>query len=208
MKLDLYLQSGEKKGTVEASDKLFNVPVNDELMRLVVLRQLANARQSNAHAKTRGEVRGGGKKPWKQKGTGRARHGSIRSPIWKGGGVIFGPRNVENYTQRINKKASRGALFSALSQKATENAVFALEKFEVKTPKTKEFETLLKKLPVTRSVLVVLAEKDSGLERSARNLPNVKLILTDYLNVHDLLKYDKVMFMQPALKKAETIFLK
>jgi len=208
LKLDLYQQSGEKKGTVDASDKLFAVPVNDELMRLALVRQLSNARQSTAHVKTRGEVSGGGKKPWRQKGTGRARFGSSRNPVWRGGGVAFGPRNVRNYEKQMPKKARRAALFSGLSQKAGEKSVFALDKFEVKTPKTKDFKTLLDKLPVGRSVLVVLGEKDLNLEKSAANLPNVKTILVSYLNLHDLLKYEKVMFMESALKKAEELFLK
>jgi large subunit ribosomal protein L4 len=208
MKIDLYQQSGEKKGNVEVSDVMFAAKVNDELMRLSLLRQLSNARQANAHTKTRAEVRGGGKKPWKQKGTGRARFGSTRNPVWKGGGVAFGPRNVRNYEKMMPKKARRQALFSGLSQKASEKAVFALEKFEIKTPKTKDFAALVKKLPVTRSLLVIVDEKNTNLQKSANNLPNVKTILVDYLNLHDLLKYEKVMFMQSALKKAEQLFLK
>jgi large subunit ribosomal protein L4 len=208
VKIDLYQQSGEKKGTVEVSDVIFGSKVNDELMRLSLLRQLSNARQANAHVKTRAEVRGGGKKPWKQKGTGRARFGSSRNPVWRGGGVVFGPRNVRNYELMMPKKARRQALFSGLSQKVAEKSVFALDKFEVKTPKTKDFAALLKKLPIERSLLVVIGEKDIKLEKSANNLPNVKTILVDYLNLHDLLKYEKVMFMQSALKKAEQLFLK
>lgn len=208
MKIDLYQQSGEKKGTVEANDKMFAAPVNEELMRLALIRQMSNSRQAGAHTKTRGEVRGGGKKPWRQKGTGRARFGSSRNPIWKGGGVAFGPRNVRNYEKQMPKKARRRALFSGLSQKAGEKAVFALDKFEVKAPKTKDFAVLLKKLPVERSLLVVIAEKDMNLEKSASNLPNVKTILVDYLNLHDLFRYEKVMFMELALKKAEELFLK
>ncbi len=208
MKLDLYQQSGEKKGTVDANDKLFAAEVNNELMRLALVRQLSNARQATAHAKTRGEVRGGGKKPWRQKGTGRARFGSSRNPIWRTGGVAFGPRNVQNFEKQMPKKARRAALFSGLSQKASEKQVFALDKFEVKTPKTKDFKALLDKLPIEKSVLVVLSEKDLNLEKSASNLPNVKTILVDYLNLHDLLKYEKVMFMESALKRAEELFLK
>jgi len=208
LKLDLYQQSGDKKGTIDASDKLFAAPVNDELMRLALVRQMSNARQANAHVKTRGEVRGGGKKPWRQKGTGRARFGSSRNPIWRSGGVAFGPRNVRNYDKQMPKKARRAALFSGLSQKVSSQAVFALDKFEVKTPKTKDFKSLFDKLPVERSLLVVLGERDINLEKSAANLPNVKIILVDYLNLHDLLKYEKVMFMESALKKAEELFLK
>jgi large subunit ribosomal protein L4 len=207
MKIDLYQQSGEKKGEVEANDAMFAAPVNEELMRLSLVRQLGNSRIATAHTKTKGEVSGGGKKPWRQKGTGRARFGSTRNPIWRGGGVAFGPRNDRNYSKMMPKKARRAALFSGLSQKATEKAIFALDKFEAKEPKTKEFATLVKKLPVDRSLLVVLSEKDANLEKSANNLPNVKTILVDYLNLHDLFKYEKVMFLEPALKKAEELFL-
>ncbi|PIZ71263.1 50S ribosomal protein L4 [Candidatus Peregrinibacteria bacterium CG_4_10_14_0_2_um_filter_43_11] len=207
MKLDLYEQSGAKKGTVDVSDSMFQVPVHEELIRLAVLRQQANARQSNACTKTRGEVRGGGKKPWRQKGTGRARFGSSRNPIWRGGGIVFGPIGEANYSKNLPKKARRLALFSSLSQKATEGSVFVLDSFEVKTPKTKVFMDMVGKLPVERSLLVVLSEKDSNLEKSANNLPNVKTILVNYLNIFDLLKYEKIMFLEPALKKAEELFL-
>jgi len=173
------------------------------------LRQTANARHSAiAHAKTRGEVRGGGRKPWRQKGTGRARFGSIRNPIWRGGGVTFGPTNERNYSKNMTKKARRIALFSCLSVKAGDNQVFALDKFELKEPKAKEFVQMMSKLPVDRSLLVVLGEKDEITEKSANNLPNVKTILVNYLNPYDLLKYEKVMFLESALKKAEELFLK
>lgn len=207
MKIDLYQQSGEKKGTVEANDKMFAVPVNEELMRLALVRQLAHSRQAGAYAKTRGEIRGGGKKPWRQKGTGHARFGSSRNPIWRGGGVAFGPTKEQNYKKLMPKKARRAALFSGLSQKAADKQIFALDKFDIKTPKTKEFITLFKKLPVERSLLVVISEKDLNFEKSVSNLPNVKTILVNYLNLHDLLKYEKVMFMESALKKAEELFL-
>lgn len=207
MKLDLYLQSGAKKGTIEANDALFKAQINDELMRLFVIRQQSNARQSNAHTKTRGVVRGGGRKPWKQKGTGRARSGSTRSPLWRGGGVVFGPQNDRNYFKRMNKKARRSALFSALSQAAAADNIFALDSFEAKEPKTKVFAELLKKLPVKRSLLVVIPEKNKILEKSAGNLPHVKTLLAQYLNVFDILKYEKIMFLAPALKKAEKLFL-
>lgn len=208
MKLDLYQQSGEKKGTVDASDKLFKASIKEELMRLVLLRQLANARQGTACTKTRGEVRGGGHKPMKQKHTGKARQGSSRSPVWPGGGIAFGPRGNRNFKLSIPRGAARSALLSALSQKAADNSVIALDKFEVKTPTTKAFVTLLKKLPVKRSLLVVMSEKDSSLEKSIRNLGNVKTVLVDYLNLHDLMRYTNVMFLESALKKAETLYVK
>jgi large subunit ribosomal protein L4 len=208
MKIDLYTQSGDKKGTVDVSDAMFKVVVNDELIRLSVIRQLANRRQANAHVKTRAEVRGGGKKPWRQKGTGRARFGSSRNPIWRGGGITFGPRNVRNYSLDMPKRARRSALFSCLSQKAANSKVFALDAYKTKDPKTKDFAAMVKKLPAGRNLLLVLDKKDEVLEKSASNLPDVKTILVDYLNPYDLLAYDNVMFMESSLKRAEELFLK
>jgi large subunit ribosomal protein L4 len=208
VKIDLYEQSGTKKGTVDAPDAMFKAPVNDELIRLSVIRQLSNNRIATAHVKTRGEVRGGGKKPWRQKGTGRARFGSSRNPIWKGGGVAFGPRNVRNYELNMPKKARRSALFSCLSQKVSDNQVFALDAYSAKAPKTKDFAVMVDKLPKGRSLLVVLDKKDEMIEKSAGNLPNVKTILVDYLNPYDLLNYENIMFMEASIKKAEELFLK
>lgn len=208
MKIDLYSQSGEKKGTAEASDAMFKVVVNDELIRLSVIRQLANSRLATAHVKTRADVRGGGKKPWRQKGTGRARFGSSRNPIWRGGGVAFGPRNVRNFSLDMPKKARRSALFSCLSQKAADSKIFALDSYKADAPKTKDFVSLVGKLPAGRSLLIVMEEKNEMLEKSASNLPDVKTILVDYLNPHDLLTYDNIMFMEPSLKRAEELFLK
>ena len=209
MKIDLYTQSGDKKGTVDVSDAMFKAEVNDELIRLSVIRQLSNSRQGNAHVKTRADVRGGGSKPWRQKGTGRARFGSSRNPVWRGGGVAFGPRNIRNFKIEMPKKARRSALYSCLSQKAADSKVFALDAYKPVSggPKTKDFAATLKKLPQGRSLLIVLEKKDEVLEKSAGNLPDVKTILVDYLNPHDLLTFDNIMFMEPSLKKAEELFL-
>jgi len=207
MKIDLYAQSGDKKGTLDVSDAMFKVEVNDELIRIAVIRQLANSRQANAHVKTRADVRGGGKKPWRQKGTGRARFGSSRNPIWRSGGVAFGPRNVRNFSIDMPKKARRSALYSCLSQKAADSKVFALDAYKADAPKTKDFAAMVSKLPKGRSLLIVLEKKDETLEKSASNLPDVKTILVEYLNPHDLLSYDNIMFMEPSLKKAEELFL-
>lgn len=208
MKIDLYQQSGVKKGSIDVSDAMFKVVVNDELIRLSVIRQLANRRQAGAHVKTRAEVRGGGKKPWRQKGTGRARFGSSRNPIWRGGGIAFGPRNVRNFSLNMPKKARRSALFSCLSQKAADSKIFALDSYKADSPKTKDFSAMVAKLPEGRSLLIVLEEKNEVLEKSANNLPDVKTILVDYLNPHDLLTYDNIMFMEASLKRAEELFLK
>ncbi|MDH5597203.1 MAG: 50S ribosomal protein L4 [Candidatus Peregrinibacteria bacterium] len=208
MKIDLYDQSGAKKGTVNVSDDMFKVQVNEELVRLALLRQQANARVATAHVKTRAEVRGGGKKPWRQKGTGRARFGSTRNPIWRGGGIAFGPRNVRNFSLDMPKKARRTALFSCLSQKAADSQVFALDSYKADGPKTKDFAAMVAKLPAGRNLLIVLDKKDETLEKSASNLPNVKTILVDYLNPVDLLSYENVMFLESSIKKAEELFLK
>ena len=208
MKIDLYKQSGEKKGTVEINETIFNSPINDELMRLAMIRQLSNARSGSiAHTKTRAEVRGGGKKPWRQKGTGRARFGSSRNPIWRSGGIAFGPRNNRNYEKNMTKKSRRLALFSALSQKNSAEQIFALDSFKINAPKTKEFISFMNKAPVERSLLIVVSKKDVNFEKSVSNVPNAKVILVNYLNLHDILKYEKVMFMEDALKKAEELFL-
>ena len=186
---------------------MFKVEPNEELMRLCVLRYLAGARQAGAHTKTRGEVRGGGKKPWRQKGTGRARFGSTRNPIWVGGGVAFGPRNNRNYKISLNKKARRKALFSSLSVKAKEGGVFALDEFKLEKPQTKYFVAFMSKLPACRSLLIILPEKNPSLEKSAGNIPSAEIIPVQHLNVYDVLKHDKILFLEPAIKKAEELFL-
>lgn len=208
MKIDLYSQSGDKKGTVDVSDSMFQVEVNDELVRLAVIRQLANKRRVLAHVKTRADVRGGGKKPWRQKGTGRARFGSSRNPIWRGGGVAFGPRSIRNFSVDMPKKARRSALFSCLTEKATDSKIFALDAYKGDKPKTKDFVAMMKKLPEGRTLLLVLDKKDEVLEKSASNIPGVKVILVDYLNPYDVLAHDNILFMEPSIKKAEELFLK
>lgn len=207
MNIDLYSQAGEKLKAIKVADEIFNTEVNEGLMHQAYVRQLSNARYNLAHTLTKGEVRGGGAKPYRQKGTGRARQGSIRNPHYKGGGVAMGPRNVRNFEKDMPKKQRRKALFSALSLKAGKNGIIALDKYEAKEIKTKNISEMLTKLPVSRSVLIVISEKNLVLQKSANNLPNVKTLLVNYLNVADLLKYDQVLFLQDALKKAEEIFL-
>jgi len=207
MKVDLYSQAGVKTGEVDLPKEIFEVEFNEDLVHQALLFQLANDRQVLAHTKTKGEVRGGGKKPYAQKHTGRARQGSIRSPQMRGGGVTFGPRNNRNYTQRMPLKQRRKALFCALSDKANEGLVIALEKYEGES-KTKKFVELIKKLPVKKDVLVVMGEKNKDLELSARNISNVKTILAGYVNIHDLQRYETVLFLKDSIKKMEEVFLK
>lgn len=204
----LYNQKGEKTGDVKVSDVIFGAKFNQDLIHQALVRQHANARISViTHTLTKSEVRGGGRKPFPQKGTGKARQGSIRNPHFKGGGVVFGPKNNRNYTQGMPKKQRRLALFSALTAKLTDGKVMALDKYEASGIKTKAFVEMLHKLPVEKDVLVVIPEKNDVVQKSARNLPFVKAGLVNYLNIADLQKYDKVIFLKDSLKKMEEIFL-
>lgn len=206
MKADLYTQTGEKKGQVELAKEFFEVPYNADLIHQALVRQQANARNPIAHTLTKDEVRGGGRKPYRQKGTGSARQGSRRNPHFKGGGVVFGPRNTRNFEVAMPKKQRRKALFSALSAKAKNNEIFALENYDAKEVKTKQFAEMIKKLPVERSVLVVIPGKNEIVQKSSANIANVKTILVNYLNIADLQKFKKVMFLKEALKKMEEVF--
>ena len=207
MQLDLYTQKGDKKGTVSVTDDMFKVKVNEELVHLAVVRQMANGRKPIAHTKQRGEVRGGGRKPWRQKGTGRARFGSTRNPIWRSGGVAFGPRNTRNFTKNMPLKMRRLALFSSLTSRMEDKSIIAIDKIELKTPSTKAFDAMIKKLPIDRNVLIVMPEKDFTIVKSASNLPNVKTITVNFLNVMDILQFDTILFLESSLKKAEELFL-
>jgi large subunit ribosomal protein L4 len=207
MKVDLYKQSGEKSGTLELPKEIFEIPFNEELIHQALVRQLANKRVAIAHTKTRGEVRGGGRKPFRQKGTGNARQGTIRSPLLRGGGIIFGPRNNRNFAKDMPKKQRRKALFSALSEKARNNEIIGLEAYEAKEPKAKDFAAMLKKLPVERNALVVIPEKNEIIQKSSSNLANAKTILAGYLNIHDLQKYKKIIFLKDSVAKLQEIFL-
>lgn len=207
IKAPLYNQNGEKKGEITLNSAIFETAFNRDLIHQALVRQLANKRVAIAHTKKRGEVRGGGAKPFRQKGTGRARQGSSRSPMNIGGAVTFGPRNTRNFEKDMPKKQRRKALFSALSEKAREAKILALEKYEAKEARTKEFAGMLGKLPLEKDVLIVLPEKHEITEKSSRNIPSVKTILVNYLNIKDLIKYDKVLFLKEALEKLEKIFL-
>ncbi len=207
MKVDLYKQSGEKSGTLDLPKEIFEIPFNEELIHQALVRQLANKRVAIAHTKTRAEVRGGGRKPFRQKGTGNARQGTIRSPLMKGGGIVFGPRNNRNFSKDMPKKQRRKALFSALSEKVRNNEVIGLESYEAKEPKAKDFAAMLKKLPIERNALVVIPEKNTIIQKSSSNLANAKTILAGYLNIHDLQKYKKVIFLKDSVAKLQEIFL-
>jgi large subunit ribosomal protein L4 len=195
MKTNIYNQKGEVLKEIKLPKECFGVEFNEVLVHRALIRQLSNTRNPIAHTKTKGEVRGGGRKPYRQKGTGRARQGSTRNPHFVGGGVAFGPRNDKNFYIQMPKKQRRKALLCALSQKATEKSVIALDKYEDKELKTKNLAATIAKLPIERNVLLVTSQKDENLNRVASNLKNVKVITTPYLNIHDLTKYRTICFV-------------
>jgi large subunit ribosomal protein L4 len=202
LRVDVYDAEGSTAGTVELDPALFEAPVNVPVLHQVVTAQLAAARAGSAKTKSRGEVRGGGAKPWRQKGTGRARQGSIRSPQWAGGGVAHGPTGQQNHRKRVNKKVKRLALASALSDRAGSGDVRVVRDFGLTEPRTRDAVALLDKLELTgRTVLVVLAERDDLIARSFRNLRYTHVLTVGQLNVHDLLTHDVVLFAEAALDR-------
>ncbi len=205
MKAPLYTQDGKQTGDVELPAELFAAKVNEHLVHLALVRQHANARISSAHTLRRGEVKGSTAKMYRQKGTGRARMGDRRSPIRRGGGVAWGPRNTTNYTKAMPKKARQGAIMSCLTSKANAKKVLVLEDWQQEKPKTKEFLTFRGKLPESRSLLVIHAS-NAKLANSTRNLKYVKPLSVKVLNVHDLTKYDQILFEKAALEEATNIF--
>lgn len=201
MAVATYTASGSKASTpAKLSKEVFGVEVaNHQLLKQAYETYLANGRDNLALTKKRGEVSGGGKKPWKQKGTGRARFGSSRNPIWRGGGIVFGPNGNENYTMKLSVTAKRVALRQALSLAAQEGKVAVIETFDCKDGKTAKTAELLKKIGANRATLIVVSEKDALVERATRNLPEVKAVQAKYLNVFDLLNAHHVVVSQKAL---------
>jgi len=204
-KVPLYNVNGEEIGEVELSDKVFGAEIREDLMHKVVVAQLANRRQGTASTKTRAEVRGGGAKPWRQKGTGRARHGSIRSPIWRGGGIVFGPK-PRSYRKKVPKKIKKLALKSALSSKVIENNLIVLDELKMERPKTKDMINILNNLNIKEKALLVLGEKDENVILSARNIPGVSTGSVESMNVYDLLLHDKLILTKKALEKVEEVY--
>ncbi len=202
----IYNQEGAVTGELELNSKHFGVKLQLALVHEVVVAQQANARRPIANTKTKGEVRGGGKKPWKQKGTGRARQGSIRSPQWVGGGIVFGPTNARNFSVKVNRKAKRKALFMALSDRVQQDRLLVLDAFTPKEPKTKEAAALFGKLPVHRKALAVLPASNAILLRMVRNLPHVKLITVNSLNLVDVLAYPTLVFWKDAVPAFEALY--
>lgn len=201
MQVTVKNMAGEQVGEVELSDSVFAAPINKGLMHQAFVRQLANARLGTHKTKTRSEVRGGGRKPWRQKGTGRARHGSIRSPIWVGGGTVFGPA-PRKYEKKMPKKMRQAALRSALSVKADSGQLVVVDELAMDVPKTKAMIQTLRALGIDgQSALIVLPEKNRTVERSANNLPNVKTLLSGYINIRDLLGYDVLVLSQDSVEQ-------
>ena len=202
MQVPVYNMQGEQVSEAELRDDIFAVPVNEALMHQALVRQLANARLGTHKTKRRGEVSGGGRKPWRQKGTGRARQGSIRAPQWRGGGTVFGPQ-PRSYRQKMPRKMRRQALRSALSVKAADGRIIVLDALEMDEPKTKQAREILRNLNVESSALILLPQPDEVILRSVRNLPQVRTLVTQYLNVRDLLKYDHLIVPLASLQVIE-----
>lgn len=203
----LYKQDGSEAGKVKLPDEIFAVAPKPALIHEVIVAQEANGRTRYAQVKDRSEVRGGGRKPWRQKGTGRARHGSRRSPIWTGGGVTFGPNADKNYTKKVNKKVKRQALAMVLSDKVTEKWLIAVEDFKLDEPKTKLIAAMREKLPgAGQPALLVTTAEDQNLIQAAKNLPKTETINAGSLNVRDLVKYQHVIASQAALDKIKEIY--
>ncbi len=206
MKVDVVNIEGKKIKSVELPAKIFEAPVNTNLMHQAYVRQIANARLGTHKTKTRSEVSGGGRKPWRQKGTGRARQGSIRAPQWVGGGRVHTPR-PRDYSQKMPRKMRRAALRSALSVKASDEAILVLDKISLSEPKTSEMAQIMDQLAGKSSVLLIIPEKNENydmIHRAANNLPDLKLLMANYMNIRDLLSFDKVIIPLAALEVIES----
>lgn len=200
----VYNMEGKEVGTIDLSDAVFGVEVNEHLVHMAVVQQLANKRQGTQKAKTRSEVSGGGKKPWRQKGTGHARQGSTRAPQWTGGGVVFAP-TPRDYTIRLNKKEKRAALKSALTSRVNENKFIVVDELAFDEIKTKKFQTVMNNLKVQKA-LVVLGENSENVVLSARNIPTVKTAAVNTINVYDILKYNTVVATKAAVASIEEVY--
>jgi len=209
MKVDVYNQQGEKVETILLPKEIFGLQMNSDLVHQVVVSQMANRRRVIAQTKDRGEVRGGGKKPWRQKGTGRARHGSIRSPLWRGGGVTFGPTNQRVFKKEIPKKMQRKTLFMILSAKAKNNLLLILDKLSIERTKTKSMDNILKKLPgADKSRLIALPRNEKNIILAARNLAKTETIEARNLNCLDLLSFKYLIMPKESIKTLKETFLK
>lgn len=202
--VSVYNMEGKEVGTIELNDAVFGVEVNEHLVHMAVVQQLANNRQGTQKAKTRSEVSGGGRKPWRQKGTGHARQGSTRSPQWKGGGVVFAP-TPRDYSFKLNKKEKRAALKSALTSKVQDNKLVVLDELKLDEIKTKNFKAVMDNLNVENG-LVILAENDKNVVLSARNMAKIDTTLTGQINVYDIMKAHTVVLTKDSVAKIEEVY--
>lgn len=200
----VYNMEGNEVGSLELNDAVFGVEVNEHLVHMAVLQQLANKRQGTQSARTRSEVRGGGRKPWRQKGTGHARQGSTRAPQWKGGGIVFAPK-PRDYSFKINKKEKRAALKSALTARVNEQKFIVVDELKLDDIKTKKMVGVLKALNAEKA-LVVLGENDLNVVLSTRNIPTAKVALTNTINVYDIMKYNTLVITKDAVAKIEEVY--
>ena len=196
---------GKEVGTIELNDSVFGVEINEHLVHMAVVQQLANKRQGTQKAKTRSEVSGGGRKPWRQKGTGHARQGSIRAPQWKGGGVVFAP-TPRDYSFKLNKKEKRAALKSVLTDKVQNGNLVVVDELKFDEIKTKNFVAMLNNLNVNTKALVVVGENDTNAALSARNIPTVKTSLTNTINVYDIINANKLVVTKDVVKTIEEVY--
>ena len=202
--VSVYNMEGKEVGTMELNDAVFGVEVNDHLVHLAVVRQLANNRQGTQKAKTRSEVSGGGRKPWRQKGTGHARQGSTRAPQWTGGGVVFAPK-PRDYSFKMNKKEKKIALLSALSSKVNDSKIVVLDSFNLDEIKTKKFAEVMNNIKVSNALFVIEGE-NKNVVLSGRNIPTVKVSATNEINTYDVLKYDTLVVTKAAVEKLEEVY--
>lgn len=203
-KVTVYNQAGSQVGEIELNDSVFGIEPNKHVMSEVIISLRACQRQGTAKVKNRSEVRGGGRKPWRQKGTGRARQGSIRAPQWRGGGTVFGPV-PRSYAYKLPKKVRRLALKSALSTKVQENNIVILDQLTFEAPKTKEFVTVLKNLSVDTKALIVTGDTNENAVLSARNIPGVKVVSSNAVNVLDIIGHEKLIMTEDAARKVEEV---
>jgi len=208
MKAIVYNQQGKEAGEISLPKEIFDVKLNNDLVHQITTSKMSNKRQNIAHAKSRGEVRGGGKKPWRQKGTGRARHGSNRSPLWRGGGITFGPRNDRNFKKIVPKKMNRKALFMALSSKIKDKELIAMNELKMDSPKTKELSMIIRAILQARTgkVLIVTESLNKNIAVAVKNIPDTKAIVVNELNVLDLLNFRYLIISEEAIKKIKNIF--
>ena len=202
--VSVYNMEGKEVGSIELNDAVFGVKVNEHLVHMSVVQHLANKRQGTQKAKTRSEVSGGGRKPWRQKGTGHARQGSIRAPQWKGGGVVFAPV-PRDYSFKLNKKEKRAALKSALTSRVNENKLIVVEELKFDEIKTKNFKNVMNNLKVDKA-LVVIGEKNDNAYYSSRNLPSINMLCADSINVYDIMKGDTLVLTKDAVAKIEEVY--